>query len=161
MPIIDVSQSSYRALISAAHRRGMSVDRFIQDRFVGQAEEPGEIDPARAGQPASGRRPAEAARPRIDRLAPDSSFEALWGRIEQNAGTEISTRRGHGFTYEVETGYLTVRESGARVPRSQFKKALSQWPAAGPATMRGVYAPSVVWAVLAAFADRRFIDVAA
>lgn len=30
MPIIDVSQKSYRSLVRAAHKRGMSIDRYIQ-----------------------------------------------------------------------------------------------------------------------------------
>gem|GEM_PF-1487898 len=33
MPIIDVSQNSYRSLVKAAHERGMSIDRFIQGYF--------------------------------------------------------------------------------------------------------------------------------
>ena len=86
------------------------------------------------------------------RTTRDSSFEALWGRIVLGAGKEISTKRGKGFTYKVEAGYLTVRESGTRVPQSQFRKALDQWPATGPSTMRGIYASTVVWAVMSALA---------
>ena len=33
MPIIDVSQNSYRSLVKAAHECGMSIDRFIQAHF--------------------------------------------------------------------------------------------------------------------------------
>ena len=33
MPIIDVSQKSYRSLVRAAHKHGMSIDRFIQHKI--------------------------------------------------------------------------------------------------------------------------------
>ncbi len=166
MPVIDVSQKSFRTLVQAAHKHGMSVDRFIQYRFAPKTDEPDMNDataprevataefsatPARVHTDRSvSKVAAERKQTRVSRLPKmDSSFEALWERIEENAGVEISTKRGLGFTYGVEAGYLTVRESGARIPRSQFKKALGQWPASGPSTMRGIYAASVVWAVLA------------
>jgi hypothetical protein len=174
MPIIDVSQKSYRSLVKAAYKRGMSIDRFIQKTFESELTD---------SEPVSRSKPASAA-PTVEkpvgpvRLVPhkpvsminredaaqvggnglNSEFEALWGRIEQSAGNAISTKRGQDFTYEVESGYLTVRESGARIPRSQFKKALAQWPQNGPSNMRGIYAASVVWAVLA---DGRILDSAA
>lgn len=168
MPVIDVSQSSYRALVIAAHRRGMSIDRFIESRFgrdadpqhaneTIDADELGAVERSatqvrtRAENPKSNVDAELTETPAGDRTA-DSSFEALWGRIERNAGIQIYTKRGQGFAYDVEAGYVTVRESGTRVPQSQFRRALAQWPATGPSTMRGVYAASVVWAVLA---DRR------
>ena len=49
MPIIDVSQSSYRALVIAAHRRGMSVDKFIQQNLVENAAGSG-VDDAGTGE---------------------------------------------------------------------------------------------------------------
>lgn len=165
MPVLDVSHSSFRALVKAAHERGMSVDRFIQHRFARQSDTPDVNDAINAGEIAAAGRPATPARAYPNRpvskvdaertgtsVGPtktSSSFDEVWRRIEQSAGKEISTKRGQSFTYEVEAGYLTVRESGTRVPRSQFRKALGQWPATGPSTMRGVYAASVVWAVLA------------
>lgn len=172
MPIIDVSQNSYRALVKAAHKRGMSVDRFIQFSFASETGSSGpklasvdgvdERSSAPATIQSAGRPPLKAI---TERTKPDSAsaktdahFEALWRRIKENAGDEISTKRGQNFTYEIDAGYLTVRDSGARIPRSQFKKALSQWPQNGPSTMRGIYAASVVWAVLA---DERIMDDAA
>ena len=157
MPIIDVSQSSYRALVIAAHRRGESIDRFIEHGFAGETGElPGEIAVIRSEQ--APRVDVQRTAGRVNHHADDSAFGALWGRIERSAGTQFATKRGQGFTYEIEAGYLVVRESGTRVPKSQFKKALAQWPATGPSTMRGIYAASVVWAVLA---DRRVMDGAA
>ena len=165
MPVLDVSHNSFRALVKAAHERGMSVDRFIQHRFARQSDTPDVNDAIDAGEIAAAGPPATPARAyancpvsKVDaertgtRAGPtkiSSSFDEVWRRIEQSAGKEISTKRGQSFTYEVEAGYLTVRESGTRIPRSQFRKALGQWPATGPSTMRGVYAASVVWAVLA------------
>ena len=171
MPIINVSQKSYRSLVRAAHKHGMSIDRFIQHRFSGATDpQKGETPSETAAQ---NELPAPQARfvadnaalsserrlavPQTDNV-PTSSFDALWRRIELSAGESISTKRGQDFTYEIEAGYLTVRESGARIPRSQFKKALSQWPQTGPSNMRGIYASSVVWAVLA---DERILASAA
>ena len=171
MPIIDVSQQSYRTLVKAAHKHGMSIDRFIQHSFSGEAEPEESESPTKS--PVQNELPAPPVQFSVDKaaLAPErgptapqtrnvstSSFDALWRRIEQSAGESISTKRGQDFTYEIEAGYLTVRESGARIPRSQFKKALSQWPQSGPSNMRGIYASSVVWAVLA---DERILTDAA
>ena len=169
MPKIDVSQSSFRALVNVAHRHGMSVDQFIRHSFVPEADAQDPDSPVSAEMVAvtelsatpshveadvliSPAGPVRKAATAGQRTTPDSSFEALWERIERGAGKVISTKRGKGFTYEVEAGYLAVRESGTRVPQSQFRKALGQWPARGPSTMRGVYASTVVWAVLSALA---------
>ena len=171
MPIIDVSQKSYRSLVKAAHKHGMSIDRFIQQSFSGESEPPKSEIPTETG--VQNELPAPPVQLVTDNTAsslkrrptapqtanvPTSSFDALWRRIEQSAGESISTKRGQDFTYEIEAGYLTVRESGSRIPRSQFKKALSQWPQPGPSNMRGIYASSVVWAVLA---NERILDSAA
>lgn len=162
MPIIDVPQKSYRSLVRAAHKHGMSIDRFIQHSCSGAP------DPQKGETPTETAVQNELSAPRVRFVAdkavlsperrptapqtsnvPTSAFDALWRRIEMSAGESISTKRGQDFTYEIKAGYLTVRESGARIPRSQFKKALSQWPQTGPSNMRGVYASLVVWAVLA------------
>ena len=183
MPIIDVSQKSYRALVIAAHKRGMSIDRYIQHTLevVPEAPDGSMAREASDSIETSGTRPvhpvaeftsapnniaSDGPTPRPRRAIspipptnePSSSFDALWGRIEESAGETISTKRGQDFTYEVDAGYLTVIESGARIPRSQFKKALGQWPQNGPSNMRGIYAASTVWAVLA---DERILDSAA
>jgi hypothetical protein len=175
MPIIDVSQKSYRSLVKAAHKRGMSIDRFIQHVFENDspvhesehsANTPSQTNnvaaPVSIDTAPTPLRPhrailAVSAAPDPDRDS-NLAFSALWDRIEASAGKAISTKRGQCFTYEVDSGYLTVTESGARIPRSQFKKALSQWPQNGPSNIRGIYAASVVWAVLA---DERILNVAA
>lgn len=172
MPIIDVSQKSYRSLVKAAHKRGMSIDRFIQHSIESnsQFEEPATVAPVEETpvSPVEFTPAKTASSPRraIHRpnRTPSSSkpgnpaFDAMWGRIEESAGNPISTKRGQDFTYEVDSGYLTVVESGARIPQSQFKKALDQWPQRGPSNMRGIFAASVVWAVLA---DERILKDAA
>lgn len=171
MPIIDVSQKSYRSLVKAAHKRGMSIDRFIQHAFENDS---GDLDaensPTKATQvnnfappvnidtATAPLRPRRAIQPASRAHHSSPAFNALWERIEASAGEAISTKRGQDFTYEVDSGYLTVIESGARIPRSQFKKALGQWPQSGPSNMRGIYAASVVWAVLA---DERILSDAA
>ena len=174
MPIIDVSQKSYRSLVKAAHKRGMSIDRFIQNSLEEDSElvppnktvEPNEAirkaavppTPIQFAPAESTPRPRRATQTQNPSNDSNPAFNALWGRIENSAGEAISTKRGQDFTYEVDAGYLTVVESGARIPRSQFKKALGQWPQRGPSNMRGIYAASVVWAVLA---DERIISDAA
>jgi hypothetical protein len=174
MPIIDVSQKSYRSLVRAAHKRGMSIDRFIQNSLEEKSElepqdkaaEPNIQSPVAETTPAPVQfapaeptpRPRRAIQPQKSPNDSNPAFSALWGRIEDSAGEAISTKRGQDFTYEVDSGYLTVVESGARIPQSQFKKALGQWPQRGPSNMRGIYAASVVWAVLA---DERIISDAA
>lgn len=168
MPIIDVSQKSYRALVIAAHKRGMSVDRFIQHSIEKELDNSEDQVPTETASPPVADQPLAFTPPpprprRADprpatKQEPPTPFDAVWRRIEESAGHAISTKRGQDFTYEVEAGYLTVVESGARIPRSQFKKALGQWPQNGPSNMRGIYAASFVWAVLA---DERIIDNAA
>jgi hypothetical protein len=56
MPIIDVSQKSYRSLVKAAHKRGMSVDRFIQKTFENELADP---KPVSLAKPASAATNAE------------------------------------------------------------------------------------------------------
>ncbi|MDA0676708.1 MAG: hypothetical protein O2788_01735, partial [Chloroflexi bacterium] len=63
-------------------------------------------------------------------------------------GHKFATSRGKKFSYKVTGEYIVVRESSARIPRSQFDKAQKMWPVAGPSRLVGVYAPSVVWAVM-------------
>ena len=177
MPVIDISQSSYRTLVKAAHQRGLSIDRFIERHIApdsGSMKANGTIgadeitDAGRTEAPHRG--PAGSIPPVSDPTAEierqqapsganggESGFETLWSNIERTAGRAISTKRGQDFTYVVESDYLTVCETGTRVPKSQFKKALEQWPVAGPSKMRGVYAASVVWAVLADLALREEI----
>lgn len=156
----------------------MSIDRFIRLRLAGQSAPSGATAPGNAIEAPATARAATATRtPAImpvvksdathgaaaagHHAESDASFEALWAQIELSAGTRIYTRRGQGFTYEIEPGYLAVPESGTRIPKSQFKKALGYWPVSGPSRFRGVYAASVVWAVLAALADRPALASAA
>ncbi len=165
MPIIDVSQKSYRSLVRAAHERGMSIDRFIQ-HVIENDFKAGNVDKLvefTADQTTIHQRQITAERRTAlsstsSTIDPSSAFDDLWWRIEESAGKPIATKRGQDFTYEVDTGYMTVVESGARIPRSQFKKALRQWPQSGPSNMRGIYAASIVWAILA---DDRILDNAA
>ncbi len=165
MPIIDVSQKSYRTLVRAAHSRGMSIDRFIQVAFDGVGEDSGSRTtlPANNISSFSVEMFPSVSTPELPRThsvpaTAGSGFDALWALIENSAGEVISTKRGQGFTYKTDSGYLTIEENGVRIPRSQFKKALEQWAQNGPSNLRGVYAPSVVWAVLA---DQRILKNAA
>lgn len=146
----------------------MSVDRFLQQAFETMTELPdvaNDDDPPKPALPQANVLPFTEAL-RAQRANRDEStaielsdrFEALWQQISANSGRIFSTKRGQQFSYETTNGYLTVVESGVRIPASQFKKALQQWPQNGPSNMRGVYAASIVWAVLA---DEQIIEQAA
>jgi len=168
LPIIDVSQNSYRALIKAAHKRGLSVDRFLQQAFESMADQTDVANDADTPKPAlqqtnvlpfsnAPHAQRESAAESIT-IESGGTFDALWQRICANSGRSFLTKRSQEFSYETSPGYLTVVESGARIPSSQFKKALQQWPQNGPSNLRGVYAASFVWAVLA---DAQIIEQAA
>ncbi|MDA0596207.1 MAG: hypothetical protein O2921_01100 [Chloroflexi bacterium] len=116
MSIIDVSQKSYRSLVKVAHKRWMSIDRFIQQTFennVSEVEtdkESGVIQFSASPRSDS----AENQAPRRHRAIPSSSIESylhipfdnLWKRIKERAGHSISTKRGQDFTYKIASGYL-------------------------------------------------------
>jgi hypothetical protein len=72
----------------------------------------------------------------------------IWDKVVSMEGHKFATSRGKKFSYKVIGEYIVVRESSARIPRSQFDKAQKMWPVAGPSRLVGVYAPSVVWAVM-------------
>jgi hypothetical protein len=65
------------------------------------------------------------------------------------AGADFVTARGVRFSYALDGGYIVAGNVQRRVPESAFKRAFGQWPAGRPSLLRGVFAPSTVWAVLA------------
>lgn len=73
---------------------------------------------------------------------------SIWDKVVSMEGRKFATSRGKKFSYKVTGGYIVVRDSQARIPRSQFDKAQKMWPVTGPSRLVGVYAPSVVWAVM-------------
>jgi hypothetical protein len=74
--------------------------------------------------------------------------DPLWDKVVSMEGHRFSTSRGKKFTYKVTGEYVVVKNSSARIPRSQFAKAQKMWPVTGPSQLVGVYAPSVVWAMM-------------
>lgn len=73
---------------------------------------------------------------------------SIWDKVVSMEGHRFATSRGKKFSYKVTGEYIVVRDSSARIPRSQFDKAQKMWPVSGPSHLVGVYAPSVVWAVM-------------
>jgi hypothetical protein len=73
---------------------------------------------------------------------------SIWDKVVSMEGHRFATSRGKRFSYKVTGEYIVVRDSSARIPRSQFAKAEKMWPVSGPSRLVGVYAPSVVWAVM-------------
>ena len=78
----------------------------------------------------------------------DDEGDSIWKRVVSMEGRRFSTSRGKKFTYKVAGEYVVVKDSSARIPRSQFAKAEKMWPVKGPSQLVGVYAPSVVWAIM-------------
>lgn len=75
-----------------------------------------------------------------------------WTRIRNHAGEEFKTVQGLAFTYGVSGNQLRVfrdgREINRLLARSNFDKALDQFPASGPGVLRGVQGQSYVWAIV-------------
>jgi hypothetical protein len=84
----------------------------------------------------------------------DDAGGAIWNRVVAMEGKKFATSRGKKFSYKVSGEYVIVKESSARIPRSQFAKAEKMWPVKGPSQLVGVYAPSVVWAIMKEMADQ-------
>lgn len=79
---------------------------------------------------------------------PGQPSGTVWDRVVSMAGKKFATSRGKKFSYKITGEYVIVKESGARIPRSQFHKAEQMWPVSGPSRLVGVYAPSVVWSIM-------------
>ena len=96
---------------------------------------------------------AEESEARVDQgtgelAAPRRIGNTVWDKVVSMEGHRFATSRGKKFSYKVTGEYIVVRDSQARIPRSQFDKAQKMWPVTGPSRLVGVYAPSVVWAVM-------------
>lgn len=83
-----------------------------------------------------------------DRTSGRKIGNSIWDKVVSMEGRKFATSRGKKFSYKVTGEYIVVRDSQARIPRSQFDKAQKMWPVTGPSRLVGVYAPSVVWAVM-------------
>lgn len=79
-------------------------------------------------------------------------IEAIWERIQRQAGTEFRTITGLSFTYEVPGQYLRVTRDGEEINRSlsrtNFERALAMMPAESPRTLKGRQGASYTWAIL-------------
>lgn len=139
---------------SGDHQNGLSIPRQLEAAGVSQAQ-PRAI-PSSVGQSGdsyigeteknlSGR---GAESPSISREDDDEDDGSIWNRVVSMEGHKFSTSRGKKFTYKVNGEYVIVKNSSARIPRSQFAKAEKMWPVKGPSMLVGVYAPSVVWAIM-------------
>ena len=86
--------------------------------------------------------------------------EGIWGQVVSMAGKKFATSRGKKFSYKISGEYVIVKESDARIPRSQFEKAQQMWPVSGPSRLVGVYAPSVVWSIMKEIVDQAVVPAA-
>jgi hypothetical protein len=127
---VEVDDETGAALRSTADRRGQSVDRVLR-ALLGMNGAGGPEGSRLEGQPGGGER-----------------FDRVWQRICDLAGTEFTTRGGQRFTYLMDGRYVSPSTSDVRIPLSQFRKAIAIGPVRGPASFRGVFAPSLVWAII-------------
>ena len=137
---------------------------FFGSEQPNEAPVPRQVSPVTAPAPAprvAEVRTVEYQQPRVERPAERASDEesagrapgrrignTIWDKVVSMEGHKFATSRGKKFSYTVTGEYIVVRESSARIPRSQFDKAQKMWPVVGPSRLVGVYAPSVVWAVM-------------
>ncbi len=97
--------------------------------------------------------PVSAVSGEEDRAPGRKIGNSVWDKVVSMEGRRFATSRGKKFSYKVTGEYIIVRDSQARIPRSQFDKAQKMWPVTGPSRLVGVYAPSVVWAVMKEVAE--------
>lgn len=121
---LEIADETGQLLANVARKRGQSVDDVVRSMLG-------------AREPQSG---ATTRR--------DQSFLGTWALICELAGTEFRTRNGQRFSYRIEGDYVEPSTSDVRIPMSQFKKALAMGPVRGPSSLRGVFAPSLVWAIV-------------
>ena len=83
-------------------------------------------------------------------------IDAVWLRIQRQAGQVFETSTGLNFTYEVPGQYLRVTRNGHEINRSlsktNFGKALARMPANKPSDLKEQQGPAYTWAILM---DRR------
>jgi hypothetical protein len=84
----------------------------------------------------------------------------IWSQVVSMAGRKFATSRGKKFSYKISGEYVIVKESDARIPRSQFEKAQGMWPVSGPSRLVGVYAPSVVWSIMKEIVEQAAVPAA-
>lgn len=137
-------------------------ERMVGEPAPGQTDRFGAAETARADQ-RPGMETGQRAVP-VDAYGADRTGErdselngedrgrrignSIWDKVVSMEGHRFATSRGKRFSYKVTGQYIVVRDSSARIPRSQFDKAQKMWPVSGPSRLVGVYAPSVVWAVM-------------
>jgi hypothetical protein len=143
LPEVTLSRRTFRAVVAAAHAQGMSVDAYLRG-VLGQSENYGPR--AVSDRPAPGRRfnPDDTGATGLT-----GGFETVWAAVKALEGAAFRTWRGAEFRYSVDGDYVLIASTPWRVPRSAFRRAFEQWPADRPSSLRGVFAPSHVWAVLA------------
>ena len=78
----------------------------------------------------------------------DGTFDAVWSRIESNAGERFHQKRGGEFTYAIVSGCVIPDRTNRNLHRSQFQKAYDRMPIAGPGDLQDLQGPSYLYAIL-------------
>lgn len=146
-PLVAVGAASSEASTPASEIAGSEQDSVVR---------PAATSVATAPQPRHELRPIaydeEEPEPAGVGASPDNAEHqfgnSTWDRVVSMEGRRFATSRGKKFSYKVTGEYIVVRDSQARIPKSQFDKAQKMWPVSGPSRLVGVYAPSVVWAIM-------------
>lgn len=77
-----------------------------------------------------------------------ASFDAVWSRIECNAGGVFCQIRGGEFTYAIKNGALVPDRTNRQIPRSNFKTAFDLLPLESTSQLQRLQGPSYIYAVL-------------
>jgi hypothetical protein len=76
------------------------------------------------------------------------TFDAMWSRIESNAGETFRQKRGGEFAYAIVHGCVVPDRTNRQLPKSQFAKAFDRMPIDGPRALQDLQGPSYLYAVL-------------
>lgn len=77
-----------------------------------------------------------------------ADMDAVWGRIEAQAGEAFTQVLGARFTYRVAGGYVVPDRTVQQIPRSHFARALELVPLSGPGEVQNLRGPSYIFAIL-------------
>ena len=77
-----------------------------------------------------------------------SNFEAIWQKIQSQAGSQFKTKTGVPFSYDCDAAGVHLRNTNRTLPRSQFRTALERFPVSGPGAMQDLQGPSYLFAIL-------------
>jgi hypothetical protein len=76
------------------------------------------------------------------------NFDAVWSRIEANAGETFHQLRGAEFRYAIQGNSVVPDRTNRSIARSQFEKALEIVPLDDTTSIQHLQGPSYIYAIL-------------